>query len=96
MKKERRTFLKRASLAGAVLATASTAPGEARAVTAGPTLKLSGQMPKGMTLLTMRTDSGYTLGIKTDKGILDIAAAAKHYRSGAPTTSTATARRVGA
>ena len=92
MKTERRKFLKQAGLAGAMIATASAVSlkaGEAGAVTAGPSLKLSGGMPKGMTLLTMRTGDHYTLGIKTEKGILDVAAAAKAYKSGAPTTTDA-------
>jgi hypothetical protein len=39
-------------------------------------------MPKGMMLLTMRNGDHYTLGIKTDKGILDVAAATtKHSRA---------------
>ncbi len=39
-----------------------------------------------MMLLTMRSGERYTLGIKTEKGILDVAAAAKAFKSGAPTT----------
>jgi len=90
MKTERWKFLKQAGVAGAVIATSGAfKSGDAAAATAGPTLKLSGGMPKGMTLLTMRTGERYTLGIKTEKGILDVAAAAKAYKSGAPTTTDA-------
>jgi 2-keto-4-pentenoate hydratase/2-oxohepta-3-ene-1,7-dioic acid hydratase in catechol pathway len=92
MKTERRKFLKQAGVAGAVMATGSAVsfkPGEAAAATAGPTLRLGGAMPKGMMLLTMRTGERYTLGIKTEKGILDVAAAARAYKSGAPTTTDA-------
>jgi len=89
MKEGRRRFLKQAGVAGAALTAAAVPVTEAAAVTAGPTPKLGGQLPKGMTLLTMRTAAGYTLGIKTDKGILDVAAAAKQFRSGAPTTTDA-------
>jgi len=89
MKTNRREFLKTAGVAGAALATGTLKNDDAKAATAGPSLKLSGAMPKGMTLLTMRTGEQYTLGIKTDKGILDVAAAAKHYKSNAPTTTDA-------
>jgi 2-keto-4-pentenoate hydratase/2-oxohepta-3-ene-1,7-dioic acid hydratase in catechol pathway len=92
MKKERRQFLKQAGVAGATMVTISAIalkPGEADAATAGPTLRLSGAMPKGMMLMTMRNGDRHTLGIKTEKGILDVAAAAKLYKSGAPTTTDA-------
>jgi 2-keto-4-pentenoate hydratase/2-oxohepta-3-ene-1,7-dioic acid hydratase in catechol pathway len=89
MTTNRREFLKTAGVAGAALAAGSLKTDDAEAAIAGPSLKLSGAMPKGMTLLTMRTDGQYTLGIKTDKGILDVAAAAKHYKSNAPTTTDA-------
>jgi 2-keto-4-pentenoate hydratase/2-oxohepta-3-ene-1,7-dioic acid hydratase in catechol pathway len=89
---DRRTFLKQAGMAGAVLASAGAAalrPGDAAAATAGVTPKAPTAMPKGMTLLTMRTGDRYTLGIKTGKGILDVAAAAKAFKSGAPVTTDA-------
>src|SRR5512136_935230 len=43
-------------------------------------------MAQGMTLLTMRSGDGYTLGVKSEKGILDVRKAAQAFRSGAPTT----------
>jgi len=43
-------------------------------------------MPQRMTLLTMRSGEGYTLGVKLDKGIVDVRKAAKAFKSGAPTT----------
>src|SRR5262249_20359738 len=60
--------------------------GEAKAATAGRTRGPAAAMPKGMMLLTMRAGDGYTLGIKTDKGILDVARAVKAFKSAAPTT----------
>jgi 2-keto-4-pentenoate hydratase/2-oxohepta-3-ene-1,7-dioic acid hydratase in catechol pathway len=85
MKTERRKFLKQASLAGAAIAASSTATiTESAAATAGATPRAPSSMPKGMLLLTMRSGERYTLGIKTDKGILDVAAAAKALKSGAP------------
>ena len=87
MKSERRKFLKQASLAGAAIAASSTATiTETAAATAGATPRAPSAMPKGMLLLTMRAGDRYTLGIKTDKGILDVAAAAKALKSGAPVT----------
>ncbi|HEV8096082.1 MAG TPA: fumarylacetoacetate hydrolase family protein [Burkholderiales bacterium] len=89
MKTERRKFLKQAGAAGAVIAASSAATmkaGEARAAAAGTTPRAPTAMPKGMMLLTMRSGDRYTLGIKTDKGILDVAAAAKALKSGAPVT----------
>ena len=43
-------------------------------------------MPHGMTLLTMRSGEDYTLGVKLEKGILDVRKAAKAFKSKAPTT----------
>src|SRR5262245_60745927 len=87
MKSERRKFLKQAGLAGAVMAASSTATmNESSAATAGAAPRTPTAMPKGMMLLTMQSGDRYTLGIKTDKGILDVAAAAKALKSGAPTT----------
>jgi 2-keto-4-pentenoate hydratase/2-oxohepta-3-ene-1,7-dioic acid hydratase in catechol pathway len=50
-------------------------------------------MPQRMTLLTMRSGEDYTLGVKLDKGILDVRKAAKAFKSGAPTTSDELIRR---
>jgi 2-keto-4-pentenoate hydratase/2-oxohepta-3-ene-1,7-dioic acid hydratase in catechol pathway len=78
-------------MAGAVIAAsgAVTLKSGAAAATAGMTPKAGMAMPKGMTLLTMRSGERYTLGIKTEKGILDVAAAAKTFKSGAPVTADA-------
>ena len=43
-------------------------------------------MPRGMTLLTMRSGEDYSLGVKMEKGILDVRKAAKALKSEAPTT----------
>ena len=56
-------------------------PGGARARTVG------GPMPRGMTFVTIAEGrDNYRLGVKTPRGILDVAHAAKHYGSGAPDT----------
>jgi 2-keto-4-pentenoate hydratase/2-oxohepta-3-ene-1,7-dioic acid hydratase in catechol pathway len=41
--------------------------------------------PKGMTFLTISRNGAYSLGIKTDKGVLDVRAAAKFFGKKVPT-----------
>jgi 2-keto-4-pentenoate hydratase/2-oxohepta-3-ene-1,7-dioic acid hydratase in catechol pathway len=85
----RRTFLKRTGLTGALAAAggATLAQGDARAAGAGATAKpASPAMPRNMILVTLRSGEEYSLGIKTDKGILDVKKAAHAARSNAPTT----------
>jgi 2-keto-4-pentenoate hydratase/2-oxohepta-3-ene-1,7-dioic acid hydratase in catechol pathway len=43
-------------------------------------------MARGLTLLTLRRDGEYRLGVKTEKGILDVSAAAKLLHMHAPAT----------
>ncbi len=43
------------------------------------------EMPRGLTLLNMRRDKGYGLGVKTDRGVLDVSAAASALNMPAPT-----------
>jgi 2-keto-4-pentenoate hydratase/2-oxohepta-3-ene-1,7-dioic acid hydratase in catechol pathway len=98
MKKDRRTFLKTAALAGAAatsglglaapaIAQTAAAAGQTGAATptAGPR-----ELPKGMTFATLRNDGGEpTLGVRTDRGILDVAKAESEFSERAPTTITA-------
>jgi hypothetical protein len=42
--------------------------------------------PKGMTFCTLASRDGMTLGVRTGKGILDVAKAAALFRVKAPTT----------
>jgi 2-keto-4-pentenoate hydratase/2-oxohepta-3-ene-1,7-dioic acid hydratase in catechol pathway len=81
MYSNRRTFLK-STAAGVVSATAAAgAPVAAQVATA----RAGGfEMPRGMTLLNMRTAAGPRLGVKAAKGVLDVAAAAAHYKLPAP------------
>jgi 2-keto-4-pentenoate hydratase/2-oxohepta-3-ene-1,7-dioic acid hydratase in catechol pathway len=80
MKNSRREFLRAAAgtslagiatVAGAVGTPAATggsaAPIRRRKHSAG-----SHEMPRGMTLLSIRSEHGDTLGVKTDRGILDV------------------------
>ena len=43
-------------------------------------------MPKGMTFVTIRKQGEYRLGIKTEKGILDVKAVSKMFRKKVPVT----------
>src|SRR5207342_472869 len=85
MNHDRRTFLKTSSIlgmaamTGASLATKAAAQGGAR--TAEPA-----QLPKGMTFATLRRSDGFGLGLRTERGILDVVAAEQDFREGAPTS----------
>jgi 2-keto-4-pentenoate hydratase/2-oxohepta-3-ene-1,7-dioic acid hydratase in catechol pathway len=75
MENSRRDFLMGAagtSLAG--IATAAGSSGAATASTPARRRKRSEphEMPRGMTLLSIRSEHGDTLGVKTDRGILDV------------------------
>ena len=48
--------------------------------------KTHSSKPNGMTFATLSGRNGFTLGVKTDAGVLDVAAAAKLYRIKAPLT----------
>ena len=86
MQHDRRTFLKSTGLAGAAavagaVAAAPVAAQRMAARTAGPQ-----QMPTRMTFATLMGSAGAGLGIKTDRGIVDVVAAEAEFREGAPTT----------
>src|SRR3981081_720749 len=95
MDHDRRTFLKTTSLvgiaamAGASLATAAAAHNGAR--TGAPTA-----LPKGMTFATLRRPDGigggFGLGLRTDRGILDVIAAEQDFREGATTSNAAVSK----
>jgi len=53
------------------------------------------QAPKGLTYATIMTSGGYGLGIRTDKGVLDVRAAEAALKTGAPTTVDAVIRQDG-
>jgi 2-keto-4-pentenoate hydratase/2-oxohepta-3-ene-1,7-dioic acid hydratase in catechol pathway len=88
MDHDRRDFLG-AAIAGAVagagaLSGAVTSASAQNAPTAsGPT-----ELPKGFTFATLRRAEGIGLGVRTDRGILDVVAAEKDFAERAPTTIT--------
>jgi 2-keto-4-pentenoate hydratase/2-oxohepta-3-ene-1,7-dioic acid hydratase in catechol pathway len=84
MRSDRRTFLK-ATGAGLASTAATLAPGGAAAAAQTPTRPPAAfEMPRGMTLLNMRTAAGPRLGVKQARGILDVAAAAALYKLPSP------------
>lgn len=88
MDQDRRSFLKTTGLAGAAALTGTVGLGSgpqlAQAQTGG-----HGAMPRGMTFATIRRSDGYGLGLRTDRGILDVTAAEQEFHENAPTTITA-------
>jgi 2-keto-4-pentenoate hydratase/2-oxohepta-3-ene-1,7-dioic acid hydratase in catechol pathway len=88
----RRTFLKTGGLVGgALLAGAGSGVTSAGAqTTAAATAGGLKVIPKGLTLCTLqRAGGGFGLGVRTDKGILDVVAAEAAFKLGVPTTITA-------
>lgn len=73
MPANRRGFLKSAAIAG--VASVGSIPAQA----ASPPVGGPFVMPRAMTLLNMRADGGYRLGVKSDQGILDVTAAGKAF-----------------
>lgn len=86
----RRRFLTQAGSAGslalAVTATGCAATPAAPEAAATPVRTLPQGLATGLTLLTFRVDGVDRLGVKTEKGILDVAAAAAALRMYAPGT----------
>jgi len=86
----RRTFLKQIGVGTAVaIVGGKLAIPEVQAGTMGAgrgAKPVEHVMPRGMTLLTMRSGDDYTLGVKTEKGILDVRKSARAFKSRAPTT----------
>ena len=83
MDQNRRDFLKGAGIAAAAVATGGLT---VKHVEAEPIKAGKHGMARGLTLLTMRRNGEYVLGVKTDKGILDVPQAAKLLRMHAPAT----------
>ena len=83
MDQNRRDFLKGAGIAAAAVATGGLT---VKHVEAEPIKAGKHGMARGLTLLTMRRNGEYVLGVKTDKGILDVPQAAKLLRMQAPAT----------
>ncbi len=83
MASNRRTFLKGAGVVGALAAAGEFNMGNAQNEPAG---KGARGMAKNLTVLHIFRDNQRRLGVKTDKGILDVAAAAAMLKMHAPAT----------
>ena len=86
MRSHRRDFLKTGaaglSAAGLAAVAAATLPTQLAKAAAAPNFDF--EMPRAMTLLNMRGAQGPRLGVKTARGILDVAVAAAQYNLPAP------------
>ncbi len=80
---ERRTFLKSAGL---TMGAGVLGPSVALAAQSTPAPMAGGDMPKGMTFVTIKRGQEMSLGIKTDRGILDVKRAEAQWKQKAPTT----------
>ena len=85
MDRDRRAFLKTTSLAAAAAAAGLPAATEAVAQARSASAETK-ELPKGLVLATLRRPDSYGLGLRTDRGILDVVAAEQDFREGAPTT----------
>ena len=85
MKQNRRTFLKTAGALGAT-ALAAGATGARPQQAQAQAVSAPFNPPKGLTLATLKRANGHGLGIRTAKGILDVAAAAPALKENVPTT----------
>ncbi len=83
MNQNRRDFLKSAGVLATVAATGGLTVAQAQTK---QSQSHSRGMSRGLTLLTMQRDREYRLGVKTDKGVLDVPAAAKLLKMQAPAT----------
>src|SRR5689334_19670599 len=85
MTQDRRTFLKTTAFAGAAAAAASglAAAQPAAAQTAA---RRTEHMPRGLTFATLKRESGYGLGVPTDRGVLDVVGVERDLHENVPTT----------
>src|SRR5258708_13541063 len=83
MKQTRRNVLKSAGAVAALAATGGLNTGFAKAK---PEDKPARGMAHGLTLLTIRSGGAYRLRVKTERGILDVQAAAKGLHMHPPPT----------
>jgi len=87
MEVSRRGFLKSAAVAGAAAASALPQTGCAQLPASAGSRPANPAMVRGLTLLNLRQDDVATLGVRTDKGILDVTRAAAAFKTNAPRTT---------
>jgi 2-keto-4-pentenoate hydratase/2-oxohepta-3-ene-1,7-dioic acid hydratase in catechol pathway len=83
MKHDRRAFLKTAGVAAAA---GILGPTPARAGARAPSAIPASEMPTGMTFVTIRRGAEQSLGIRTERGIIDVRRAEAALKVKAPTT----------
>ena len=87
MHEDRRDFLKQAGVAGVAVAVGGCASmGETPMADSAMSRAEGGPMPRGMVLLGIMVDGKPTLGVKTQRGILDVRRATQQFGMRAPTT----------
>jgi 2-keto-4-pentenoate hydratase/2-oxohepta-3-ene-1,7-dioic acid hydratase in catechol pathway len=86
MDTNRRKFLKAAGAAGAIAATGAAMTRSTRVAQAAPARAGTRGMATGMTLLTLKRNNEFRLGVKTERGVLDVKEAAGALRMPAPAT----------
>jgi len=91
MNHDRRTFLKTTSLVAAMAAaslpgTGAVAQGPKTGANTAAKTSEPKELPKGLTFATLRRGDGFGLGLRTDRGVLDVTAAEQDFHEGAPTT----------
>lgn len=85
MDQDRRTFLKTSALIGAAAATGAGALTDATTAAAQATARPA-ELPKGFTFATLAHNGANTLGLRTERGVLDVAAAEVRFKENAPIT----------
>lgn len=87
MPTNRRDFLRVAGAAGSIAATGIAVAGRPRIARAAPPARTGPKaLARGLTLLTLRRNGEHRLGVKTDRGVLDVKEAAGLLRMPAPST----------
>jgi len=87
LESSRRKFLKGAGTAGLVSGVALTRPVQAGAALDGPRVQYGdGEMPKDVVLLSIQGAHGESLGVKTERGVLDVRHAAALLQMRVPLT----------
>lgn len=94
MKQDRRSFLKTTALVGAA-AVSGAVPATTTTAAQAQAAREPRELPRNFTFCTLKRDAGYGLGVRTNRGILDVVAAEADFRDGAPTSITAVFRREG-
>ena len=85
MKQDRRAFLRTTALAAAAAGT-SMAVTPVAAQTAAQAMREPRELPRGMTFATLMNDGIARLGLRTERGIFDVAVAESDFSENAPTT----------